>query len=107
MLQVAGLLGGEEAINPVMAMLDDVENETVRHSSEAFFGLRASFGRRALVVAAIRHVALHFCPQQLDRLHLRTEWRRVDERVAFVAHELLDHGAVVVWMFLQKLVHSG
>ena len=99
LMQILGCVCLQEAVDPIVAMLDDVVTELSRDGSERFFGLGACLSDRTTVDGAIGHVPFYLRPQKFDRLHLRAERRRIHQRVPCVVHQLLYHGLVVVRMF--------
>ena len=94
LLQILGCISLQEVIDPVVAVLHDAVAKELSDLLETVLGLLARLSQRAVVRRASGHVALHLGPQQLDRLHLRTEGRRIDQRMTGVAQQLLHHGAV-------------
>ena len=49
LLQILGGVGGEKAVDPVMAVLDDAVAEQLGNLLESLFGLLACLGQRAIV----------------------------------------------------------
>jgi len=105
LLQIFSGLGGEELIDPIVAVLHHGIAEHLRHLLERLFSLSACIGHRTVVRRTIGDVPLNLRPEELDRLDLRTEGWSVHQHVASIVHQLLDDGAVVIRMLLQPLVH--
>ena len=99
LFEVFSCIGAKERVDPIVTVLDNVVAEHLVDMLECFFGLLACLSLRTIVRGTIGDVSLHFRPQKFDRLYLRAEWRRVNERVPDIIEQLLDDGAIVIGKF--------
>src|SRR4051794_31213635 len=83
----------EERVDPIVTMLDDAIAKHCSDLLESLLGLLTCLRDRTIVSRTIGDISLHLRPKEFDRLHLRTEGRSVDQRMASIIHQLLNDGA--------------